>query len=615
VIETAKSFTPEGTDLRQEFREQMQLVVVGHVDHGKSTLIGRLMADLGSLPESRVEQVRSYCASNSRPFEFAFLLDALKNEQSQGITIETARCFCRTAQRDYIINDAPGHVEFLKNMVTGASRAEAALLVIDAHEGVQENSRRHGYLVSMLDIRQVAVVLNKLDLSGFSQSVFEAVRSEYEDFLGRLGVHPLAFIPVSAPAGVNVVERSGLTGWYDGPTVSEQMDAFRKNGFEDSLPFRMPVQDIYKFTENGDQRRIIAGSIETGSVALGQKVIFYPSGKTSTIRSIETFNSLPRSRETAGRSVGFTLDPQIYLTPGDLMACAEEPGPTVATRFRANLFWLGRSPMLPGRRYKLKIGSARAPVELVQVSSVIDAGDLSSISGKQQVDRHDVAECILESAKPIAFDCIGQLERTSRFVIIDAYDIAGCGTILEPLEVGSTLLRQQVDHRERTWLKGLIRCEDRTARNGHSGRFVVLAGAKDSGMRQVAKQLEKRLFSAGCQTYFLSIENLFDDWSETADSEPLTREAHLERLGELAHLMTDCGLLFITALEGLDDHEVERLRILTQPNELFLITVGPTQLEITLPQVALQPGSDIPETVEMIFERLGNSGMLPEYNI
>jgi bifunctional enzyme CysN/CysC len=616
VIETAKqSAAPDRTEPFEEQREQMQLVVVGHVDHGKSTLIGRLMADLGGLPESRIEQIRSYCASNSRPFEFAFLLDALKNEQSQGITIETARCFCRTARRDYVINDAPGHIEFLKNMVTGASRAEAALLVIDAHEGVRENSRRHGYLVSMLGIRQVAVVLNKMDLADFSQARFEAIRSEYQTFLARLGVHPLAFIPVSARAGINVVTRSPLTGWYEGPTVSEQLDAFCKNRFDHSLPFRMPVQDVYKFTQNGDDRRIIAGSIETGSVGVGDKVVFYPSGKTSSIRSIEGFNAAPCTRQTAGRSVGFTLDPQVYLTAGEIMARAGEPEPSVATRFRANLFWLGRSPMLPGRRYKLKVGSARAPVELVRVTSVVDAGDLSSVAGKQQVDRHDVAECILETAKPLAFDCLADLEKTSRFVIIDAYDIAGCGTILERLEGSSSLLREQVNQRERTWQKGLISFEDRAARNAHTGRFVVLAGIRDSGMRNVASRLEKRLFSAGCQTYFLSIENLFDDWAGPEPKEPLTREAHLERLGELAHLMTDCGLLFITALEGLEDHEVERLRILTQPHELFLITVGPTRLVQALPQVALEPGSDVPQTVEMIFERLSNSGMLPEYCI
>ncbi|HXK60095.1 MAG TPA: GTP-binding protein, partial [Acidobacteriota bacterium] len=189
--------TSGATDVPEATREQLHVVVVGHVDHGKSTLVGRLMADLGVLPEGKIEQIRAYCANNARPFEFAFLLDALKNEQSQGITIETARCFVSTPRRDYLIYDAPGHVEFLKNMVTGASRAEAALLVIDAEEGVQENSRRHGFLVSMLGIRQVAVLINKMDRVGYSQSAFEKVRQEFSAFLSNLAVEPCAFIPIS----------------------------------------------------------------------------------------------------------------------------------------------------------------------------------------------------------------------------------------------------------------------------------------------------------------------------------------------------------------------------------------------------------------------------------
>jgi len=613
----AEASTGGGFNLAGEMvsgREQMQVVVVGHVDHGKSTLIGRLMTDLGTLPESKIEQVREYCERNSRPFEFAFLLDALKDEQSQGITIETARCFCRTAHRDYIINDAPGHIEFLKNMVTGASRAEAAMLLIDVHEGVQENSRRHGYLVSMLGIRQVAILLNKMDLVNFSQSVFQAIRAEYQAFLENLGVHPTSFIPISARDGVNLVSRSHLTTWYEGPTVSQQMDAFRKESLDWRRPLRMPVQDIYKFTEELDARRIIAGSIDTGTVSVGDEVVFYPSGKTSRVRSIEAFNSSPRRRETAGRAVGLTLEPQIYLTPGELMCRSGETGPGLATRFRANLFWLGKSPMLPGKRYKLKIGSARRPVELVQVQNVIDAGDLSSVRGKQQIDRHDVAECVLETGKPVAFDCVAVLERTSRFVIIDGYEIAGCGTVLQPIEVGASLLSEQVDHRERSWQKGSVRFEDRAARNGHTGKFIVVAGARESGMREVARRLEARLFAAGCQSYYLSIENLFD-LSAPEANEPVTRQEHLERLGELAHLMTDSGLLFITALEGLDDHEVERLRIQNHPYQLFLITVGPTQLERAIPEAALEPGSDPGKTVEMVFERLLSSGLLPEYQI
>ncbi|MFH1968970.1 MAG: GTP-binding protein, partial [Verrucomicrobiota bacterium] len=218
--------------------EQISVVVVGHVDHGKSTLIGRLLADTNSLPQGKLEQVRTMCVRNAKPFEYAFLLDALKDEQSQGITIDTARCFFKTEKRRYIIIDAPGHIEFLKNMITGAARADAAFIVIDAEEGIKENSRRHGYMISMLGIGQVSVLVNKMDLVGYKEEIFNGIRKEYTDFLGRLNVHAVSFIPISAFKGVNVVSPSDRTPWYRGMTVLEQFDAFEKGDVRDSLPFR-----------------------------------------------------------------------------------------------------------------------------------------------------------------------------------------------------------------------------------------------------------------------------------------------------------------------------------------------------------------------------------------
>ncbi|MFB3905536.1 MAG: GTP-binding protein [Acidobacteriota bacterium] len=594
-------------------RQQIHVVVVGHVDHGKSTVIGRLMAELGGLPDGKIEQIRTYCARNARPFEFAFLLDALKNEQSQGITIETARCFFRTEKRDYIVHDAPGHVEFLKNMVTGASRAEAAFLVIDVKEGIQENSRRHGYLISMLGVRQVAILVNKMDLVGYDAGVFEALRSEYRAFLGNLGVAPLAFIPISAREGVNITTRSSLTSWYDGATVREQLDSFEKNRAESVQPFRMPVQDIYRFTEERDDRRIVAGTVESGRIRVGEEVSFWPSGKISRVATVEGFNQDVAAEVQAGQAVGITLDPQVYVTAGELMCRRTDPAPACATRFRANIFWLGASPMIPGKRYKLKIGAARTPVQLVQVQNIVDASDLSSVRDARQINRHDVAECILETARPIAYDRVQDLERTARFVIVDGYDIAACGTVLQALESGSLLLQEQVRSRERRWQKGFLSELDRAARNGHKGKFIVITGRTTGGIRDLARHLEKRLFLARCQTYYLTIENLFEDLRAPEASEPMAREEHLERLGEIAHLMADSGLLFITALEGLSEHEVNRLRILSQPHQLFVINMRAS--ESVPADVVVEPGSDHASTVATIIDLLSTSGVLPDYEI
>ena len=256
--------------------ERMPLVVTGHVDHGKSTLVGRLLADTGSLPDGKLEAVRRTCARQGKRFEHAFLLDALKDEQAQGITIDTARVFFRTARRHYVILDAPGHVEFLKNMVTGACRADAALLVIDAHEGIMENSRRHGFMLSVLGIRQIAIVVNKMDLVGYSERVFDHLVTEYAAFLGRLGVKASRFIPASAGTGDNVVSVSKRLPWYDGPTVLEAIESFHSRPPLTATSFRMPVQGVYKF----GKRPINDGS----SPAPCRAVAFEPATKSCSIR-------------------------------------------------------------------------------------------------------------------------------------------------------------------------------------------------------------------------------------------------------------------------------------------------------------------------------------------
>src|SRR5256885_1850395 len=241
-----------------EAREQMNIVIVGHVDHGKSTVVGRLLADTGSLPEGKLEAVRKECQRTGKPFEYAFLLDALSDEQDQGITIDTARCFFKSATRDYIIIDAPGHIEFLKNMISGAARAEAAVLVIDAKEGVRENSRRHGYILSMLGIRQVVVCVNKMDLIGYDERQFQAIEQEYRAFLDAIGaVRPQRFIPVSAILGENLASRGGGMPWYTGPTLLETVDGLAKAPSKIDQALRMPVQAVYKFTSSGDDRRIV----------------------------------------------------------------------------------------------------------------------------------------------------------------------------------------------------------------------------------------------------------------------------------------------------------------------------------------------------------------------
>lgn len=584
--------------------ERLDVVVVGHVDHGKSTVIGRLMADTGSLPEGKLEQVRAQCDLNSRPFEYAFLLDALKNEQAQGITIDTARCFFNTANRHYIIHDAPGHVEFLKNMITGASRAQAALLVIDAKEGVRENSKRHGYILSMLGIRQIAVLVNKMDLLGWDRDAFEAVRSEYSEFLARLGVRPRSFIPISARDGDNIVARTSDAEWYDGPTVLEQVESFERLDDELDRPFRMPLQDVYKFTAAGDDRRIFAGTIETGRLRPGDEVLFWPSGKTSTVRSLEALIGEGPTEAHAGQAVGFTLETQVYVRPGELVSRSGEPSPVVADRLRATVFWMASAPLVRGLRYALRVGTASVPVVLEEVLSVLDASELESVTGVTQVERHDVAEVVLRTVRPVAFDPSDVLESMSRFVIVAGYEIAGCGIVLEGMESEpeSPVLRHE-------FTPGLVTAKARERRYRHSGKAVIVNSVSANRALELGSRLEQRLFESGVHSYYLGATGL------APERETLARDSGLLYVGETARAMAEAGVVFVASVTGLDRFDVQRLRALSAPQHVLILDLSLYDACLDEAELSFSCETPVDEVLEETVKSLLAIGVLSEYEI
>jgi bifunctional enzyme CysN/CysC len=564
----------------------MDIVVIGHVDHGKSTLVGRLLADTDSLPEGKLEQVREACRRNAKPFEYAFLLDALKDEQAQGITIDSARCFFHTAKREYIIIDAPGHVEFLKNMISGAARAEAGLLVIDAAEGVQENSRRHGYLMSMLGIRQIAVCINKMDLVDHRQEIFEAIREEYTQFLAKTGLDPLAFIPIIARDGDNVARRSQSLAWYTGPTILEMLDRLEKEPAPLDKPLRLPVQDVYKFTEKGDDRRIVAGRIVTGRLQVGDEIVFLPSAKRSRIQSVEEFPVSSRQGVQAGESVGVTLETQVYVRPGELMVKSDEPQACSSTKLEANLFWLSPNPMVMGKRYKLKLHAARAAAYLTAVHTVIDASALTTTPNRRQIERHDVARVTLETLKPLACDPAAEIPQTGRFVIIDDYEIAGGGVILSASRTPNTLVLEHVRQRNQAWVRSRISPQERAERYGQRPALVVICGPQGGDMESLGRAVEEFLHNSGRLAYYLGLSNQL--LGLNADLNVLGgREEFIRRLGETAHLFTDAGMIVITTIADLDDFELQMLDTLNQPGELVVVNIGDVQLSQRRPDRVL----------------------------
>ena len=414
-----------------ENKEVLNIVVVGHVDHGKSTVIGRLLHDTHSLPEGTIDKVKRIAKETGKPFEYAYLLDAFEEEQKQGITIDITQIQFATEKREYVIIDAPGHKEFLKNMISGAANAEAALLIIDAKEGVQEQSKRHAYILSLLGIKKVYVILNKMDLVGYSQETFEEVKACMSEFLGDLGVFPLSYIPVSAFYGENILTPSDKMPWFKGDSIISAIDVIKKDKGIEEKSLRFPIQDVYKF----DDRRIIAGRIESGTLKVGDEIRIYPDGKKTTVKSIEHWVDRDKKEiVSAGESVGITVTDEFFNKRGEIISTIDNP-PNVTNSFRANIFWMGKNDLVKNKKYKIKLATQEVEAEIENIIRVVDASSLDTDKEVNKVILNDVAEVIIKTKESLVFDIFSESNITGRFVIVDGYDVAGGGIITQNEDV------------------------------------------------------------------------------------------------------------------------------------------------------------------------------------
>ena len=422
--EVAVEPKPQGATSRPLIR----IVIVGHVDHGKSTLIGRLLSETGSLPDGKLEHLKAVSARRGMAFEWSFLLDALQTERDQGITIDTSQIRFRTPSRDFVLIDAPGHTEFLRNMITGASQADAALLLVDAAEGVREQTLRHAYLLHLLGIRQVVVVINKMDRVRYDDGRFRDIDAEITAHLGGFGLKPVAVIPISARHGDGVVARTAAIDWYRGPTVIEALDRFAPARPATALPLRLPVQAVYKF----DDRRIVAGRIQSGRIAVGDEIAVAPSGKRAVVRSIEAWpanrDAEPPREAGAGQSVGITLDRDLFISRGDVIARAEHRAPW-GRRLKARIFWLHDTPLAPRAYVTVRIGTAETSGTITAIANTLDPGDQSA-ANRDTVGQNHVGEVEIALANPIAADLYEANPRTGRIVIDFGGRIAGGGLVL-----------------------------------------------------------------------------------------------------------------------------------------------------------------------------------------
>jgi len=405
----------------------LKLVIVGHIDHGKSTLIGRLLFDTGSLPEDKITEIQQICSSLGKEFEFGFILDNLEEERDQGITIDTTQIFFNSDKRKYVIIDAPGHVEFVKNMITGASQAEAATVIIDAEEGVKEQTKRHAYILGMLGIQNILVLINKMDRVGYDQNRFNEVKKSFIDFLNDIKLNAVQFIPISANQGDNVVKRSKHISWYHGPTFLEALDSIKaKQTFRDK-PLRFTVQDIYNFS-----KRIIAGKVISGVLHQNDEILILPSGEKTRIRSLEEYLKNPTEAET-GKCIGVTTADKVFCDRGYIFTDPQN-APTVTHTFCANIFWMDKRSCKKDQPVIFRCSTQESRGTIINFHTVINSSSLELIGENvNEIHNREVAQVTIQTDNPVIVEEYSKTAELGRFVLVTD-DISAGGIITEVLQ-------------------------------------------------------------------------------------------------------------------------------------------------------------------------------------
>lgn len=518
----------------------MKLVFVGHVDHGKSTLIGRILEETGSLPEGKIEALRKSCMVQGRQFEYAFVLDALSEEQEQNITIDTTQIQFRTLRRHCVIIDAPGHQEFLKNMITGAASADAAVVVIAADEGVREQSRRHGQLLSLLGIQQLVVAVNKMDLVDYDEARFREIEEEYSAFLEGLGLKAQVFIPISSSTGANVTSASNARmPWFAGSNLLQAIDELPEAESTEKQPLRFPIQDVYRM----ENRRIFAGRLESGTLRVGDQLLFSPHNKTARVATIERWGGTSRESARAGESIGITLRDHIFIERGHV-ASHENDAPIESNRVHAKVFWIGAEPLRAGTRYRLKLVTQDVECHVVAIGKVMDAATLDSPpTERDQLRINEVGEVTLQTRAALVLDNHDRVPTMGRFVLADGSNLVGGGIISGAVYTS----RKEIKSQNIFWSESEITAERRALRNQHRGAVVWLTGLSGAGKSTIARGLEKELFRLSMHTYVLDGDNLRHGLNANLGFAPEDRAENIRRVSEVAKLMADAGTVVITS--------------------------------------------------------------------
>ena len=562
------------TDIEQylkshESKSLLRFITCGSVDDGKSTLIGRLLYESKMLFEDQIAALEADSRKDGTrggDLDYALLLDGLAAEREQGITIDVAYRFFSTDKRKFIVADTPGHERYTRNMVTGASTADLAIVLIDARKGVLVQTRRHSYLVSLIGIRHVVVAVNKMDLVGYSQDVFDRTEREYREFAARIGLEDITFIPISAVNGDNIVEHGTNTPWYRGATLMRHLETVEID--EETLqtqPFRMSVQWVNR--PNLDFRGF-AGTIVSGIVKHGQRIRILPSGKESTVSRIVAADG-DLDEAVANQSITITLSDEIDVSRGDLMSSVESPA-QVGDQFEATVVWMSEDPMLRGRNYLLKIGAKIVTATVMPLKYKVNVNTLEHVACAK-LELNEIGVVNLELDRPIAFDTYAENRDTGGFILIDRItnNMVGAGMLRFALRRSQNIHWHAID----------VNKAAQSELKGQKPALLWLTGLSGAGKSTVANLVQKKLHAMGRHTYLLDGDNVRHGLNKDLGFTDADRVENIRRVAEVARLMVDAGLVVITAFISPFRSERRAARGLMEPGEFIEVFIN-TPLEV-----------------------------------
>jgi len=553
----------------QEAKGFLRFLTCGSVDDGKSTLIGRLLFDTKLLFEDQLATLRSdtrkHGTTGEEEFDLALLVDGLQAEREQGITIDVAYRFFTTEKRKFIVADTPGHEQYTRNMATGASNSDLAIILVDARNGVMTQTRRHSFITSLVGIKHVVLAVNKIDLADFSETRFDEIVAEYETFASQLGFESLIAIPLSARYGDNVMTPSANMPWYKGPTLLNYLETVEIDTEIDDRPFRLPVQWVNR--PNLDFRGF-SGTVASGTIKPGDPVVVAKSGQASSVRGIVTADG-PLESAAPGDAITLTLEDEIDISRGDLIV-TPDARPDVADQFAASLIWMGEDPLFPGRPYLLKSGAKTVTATVTELKHKIDVNTFEHIAGKT-VELNEVALCNVSLSEPIAFDPYDDNPQTGAFILIDRFSNAtvAAGMIRHGLRRATNIHRQalDVDKTVRSALKKQKSC------------VLWFTGLSGSGKSTIANALEKKLVASGKHTYVMDGDNVRHGLNRDLGFTDADRVENIRRIGETAKLFVDAGLIVLVSFISPFCAERRMARDLLEDGE-FLEMYVETPLEI-----------------------------------